>query len=157
MVDNKLALETIHKVRNGVTVVTSFRGDEVNGLTVAWASQVSYNPPMVMVSIGPRRYTHDMIQESGVFAVNILGENQIDLAKLFGFKSGRKVNKFENVGYDRKSTGAPILKDAVAYLDCRVVSTHTAGDHTIFVGSIEDCEIRSEDEPLIYRTTDYWG
>jgi len=98
-----------------------------------------------------------MIQESGVFAVNILGENQIDLAKLFGFKSGRKVNKFENVGYDRKSTGAPILKDAVAYLDCRVVSTHTAGDHTIFVGSIEDCEIRSEDEPLIYRTTDYWG
>jgi flavin reductase (DIM6/NTAB) family NADH-FMN oxidoreductase RutF len=156
MVDNQLALETIHKVRNGVTIVTSFRGDQVNGLTVAWASQVSYNPPMVMVSVGPGRFTHDMIKESGCFAVNILGESKMELAKHFGFKSGRKTDKFEGIEFERKTTGSPIMKDAIAYLDCKVVSSHTAGDHTIFVGSIEDCEIRSDKEPLIYRTTDYW-
>ena len=157
MVDLKLAWETIHKVRNGVTIVTSYRGDEVNGLTAAWVSQVSQKPPMVMVSVAPPRYTHDMIKESGHFAVNILGEDQIELAKLFGFKSGKQINKFESVEYDRKTTGAPILKDALAYLDCKVVSATTAGDHTIFIGEVVDCEIRTEDEPMIYRISDFWG
>jgi flavin reductase (DIM6/NTAB) family NADH-FMN oxidoreductase RutF len=157
MTDVSLALDTLHKIQNGVCIVTSYRDDKVNGLAVAWASQVSYNPPMVMVSVGPGRYTHDMIKESGSFAVNILGESKIELARLFGLKSGRKINKFENVDFERKSTGAPILKDAIAYLDCKVHSSHTAGDHTIFVGSIEDCEIRSDEAPLVYRTTDYWG
>ncbi|UCH88348.1 MAG: flavin reductase [Thermoplasmata archaeon] len=157
MVDEQLALETIHKVRNGVSVVTSFRGDEINGLTVAWASQVSYSPPMVMISVGPGRHTHDMIKESGCFAINILGESKMELAKHFGMQSGRKVKKFENIEYERKVTGAPILIDAIAYLDCKVHSSHTAGDHTIFVGTIEDCKICSDEEPLIYRTTDYWG
>ena len=157
MVDLKLAWETIHKVRNGISVVTSYRGDEVNGLTAAWVSQVSLKPPMVMVSVAPPRYTHDMIKESGHFAVNIPGEEHIELAKLFGFKSGKQINKFENVEYERKSTGAPILKDALAYLDCKVDSVTTAGDHTIFVGEVVECEIRSDAEPLIYRTSDYWG
>jgi len=156
LVDLKMAWETIHKVRNGVTIVTAFRGDEVNGLTAAWVSQVSQKPPMVMVSVAPPRYTHDMIRESGCFAVNILGESGMELAKLFGFKSGKQVNKFENVEYERKSTGAPIIKDAVAYLDCRVDSEATAGDHTVFFGEVVDAGIRSDEEPMVYRIKDFW-
>jgi flavin reductase (DIM6/NTAB) family NADH-FMN oxidoreductase RutF len=157
MVDLKLVWEAIHKVRNGVSIVTSYRGDEVNGLTAAWVSQVSQKPPMVMVSVAPPRYTHDMIKETGQYAVNILGEDQIELAKLFGFKSGKQINKFKNVEYERKTTGAPIIKNALAYLDCEVDSATTAGDHTIFVGKVVDCEIRSKDEPLIYLISDFWG
>ena len=81
----------------------------------------------------------------------------MELAKLFGFKSGKQVKKFEGVKYERKVTGAPILIDAIAYLDCKVVSETTAGDHTIFVGEVVDAKICSEEEPLIYRTSDFWG
>jgi flavin reductase (DIM6/NTAB) family NADH-FMN oxidoreductase RutF len=112
---------------------------------------------MVMVSVGPGRHTHDMIKESGCFAVNILGESKIELAKHFGLQSGRNLDKFEGVEFERKKTGAPIIKDSIAYLDCKVQAAHTAGDHTIFVGTIEDCDICSDEHPLIYRTVDYWG
>lgn len=157
MDDLKKAWNSLHKVVNGVSIITSFRGDKVNGLAAAWVSQVSQKPPMVMVSVAPPRYTHDMIVESGCFAVNILGESQVELGRHFGLKSGKQIDKFEGIEFERKSTGAPIMKDAIAYMDCKVDSSHTAGDHTIFVGEIIDAEIRSEEPPLIYRTKDYWG
>ncbi|MEM2107250.1 MAG: flavin reductase family protein, partial [Candidatus Bathyarchaeia archaeon] len=62
----------LDKILNGVTVVTSKAGSKINGLTIAWATQVSFQPPIVAVSVGKTRYTHDMIQSSRIFAVNIL-------------------------------------------------------------------------------------
>lgn len=144
------------KLVNGVTVVSTKLNGRANALAVAWVSRVSYAPPLLMVSIGKTRHSHDMIKESGVFAVNVLGPESKETAKHFGLKSGKKIDKFEGVEYDAKVTGSPILKDCVAWMDCRVVSHHDAGSHTIFIGEILDGEVTGEKPPLIYDKASFF-
>ena len=94
---------------HGVYVVTTRLEDVVNGMTASWVSQVSLKPLLVMVSMAPSRYSHDLIKQSGVFAVNVLDRDQADLGKRFGFKSGRQVDKFAGLEWTTAATGAPIL------------------------------------------------
>jgi len=148
--------EVLEKIVNGVVIVTSKKGKEINGLTVAWVTQASFNPPLVIVSIGKERYTREFIEESKVFAINILSERQKDLAKLFGLHSGKTMNKFSKVEYETRKTGAPILKDCLAYLDCKVHKSIEVGDHIIYVGEILEARIKSDEKPLIYNSKDYF-
>jgi flavin reductase (DIM6/NTAB) family NADH-FMN oxidoreductase RutF len=146
----------LHNLINGVVIVTTKSGNTINGMTCAWASQVAWEPPLIMVSIGTGSYTNELIQERKVFAVNILNENQIEIAKLFGLKSGRAVNKFENIEYTQNTTGSPILKDVTAYFDCKLHSAFNAVDHTLFIGEILEAKKTSEIKPLKYDYSDYW-
>ncbi len=146
----------LKRIISGVYVITTGAGDIINGMTAAWVTRVSFNPPMLCVAIGKTRYTHELIEKSGVFAVNILGENQIDLGKHFGFKSGRDFNKFQGIPYETEKTGSPILKDTAGYLDCEVRNSCDAGDHTIFVGKIVSAGVNPEIRPLIYRREDFF-
>ncbi len=141
---------------NGVCVVTSKSGETINGMTVAWATQVAWEPPLVMVSIGNGSYTNELITKSKVFAINVLNETQIELAKHFGLKSGREGNKFEHITYQSKETGSPILDNVVVYFDCRLHSLLKVEDHTIFIGEILDTAKLSTEKPLVYRYSDYW-
>jgi len=84
-------------VPQGVFVITSKWNDKINGMTAAWVSQVSFKPRLLAVAIAPQRYTYELIKNSGMFCINVLGKDQIELAKHFGFKSGKNVNKFENI------------------------------------------------------------
>jgi flavin reductase (DIM6/NTAB) family NADH-FMN oxidoreductase RutF len=118
--DADKARAILQNVLNGVSIVTTKKDEIINGMTVAWVSQITWEPPMIMVSIGTGKYTTELISSSKVFAVNVLNEHQIDLAKHFGLKSGRDGNKFEEIPYEAKITGSPILKDIVAYLDCKL-------------------------------------
>ncbi len=145
-------------IPQGVYVITSHANDKINGMTAAWVSQVSFKPRLLGVAIAPQRYTFELIQASKTFGINVLAEGQVDLAKHFGFKSGRKVNKFENVPYKLSKRGNPILLEAIAYFDCEVVSSFETGDHYVFVGEVVDYEILKEGEkPLIFRWDDYFG
>ncbi|MEM3654186.1 MAG: flavin reductase family protein, partial [Candidatus Bathyarchaeia archaeon] len=86
--------EVLEKILNGVAIVTSKMDNKINGLSVAWITQVSFQPPLVAVSIGKTKYTHEMIKNSKVFAVSILYEGQVDVAKHFGLRSGKEIDKF---------------------------------------------------------------
>ena len=142
---------------HGVYVVTTKAGERVNGMTAAWVSQVSLKPLLVLVSIAPPRYSHNLIKESGVFAINVLSRDQIDLGKRFGYQSGRKVDKFAGLDYLTAATGAPILPQAFAYFDLRVVDTFPAGDHTLFVGEVLEAKIlHPEAQPLVFKKSDFF-
>jgi flavin reductase (DIM6/NTAB) family NADH-FMN oxidoreductase RutF len=142
---------------NGVYVVTTRLGDKVNGMTAAWVSQVSLNPLLVMVSIAPPRYSHTLIKESGIFAINGLSREQVDLAKRFGYKSGRKIDKFAGLDYLTASSGAPILPQAYAFLDLKLVDTFTAGDHSLFVGEVLEAKLlHPQSQPLIFKKSDFF-
>jgi flavin reductase (DIM6/NTAB) family NADH-FMN oxidoreductase RutF len=142
---------------HGVYVVTTRVGDKINGMTAAWVSQVSLNPLMIMVSIAPPRYTHTLIQESGSFAVNVLTRDQVELAKRFGYKSGRKIDKFAGLETLPAPSGAPILPQAYAYFDLKLVHTFPAGDHSLFVGQVEDAKIlHPKSSPLIFKKSDFF-
>lgn len=108
------------------------------------------------VSIWNENCTHDILLESKIFAANILGEKQQELAIHFGRQSGRDIDKFKDIRYRTEKSGSPILyKDAIAFMDCRTVNTMNAGDHTVFLGEILQAAILSEEVPLIYARPDY--
>jgi flavin reductase (DIM6/NTAB) family NADH-FMN oxidoreductase RutF len=142
---------------HGVYVVTTRLGEKLNGMTAAWVAQVSLNPLLVMVSIAPSRYSHTLIKESGIFAINVLTREQVELAKRFGYKSGRKIDKFAGLNCLAAGSGAPILPQAYAYLDLRLVHTYTAGDHTLFVGEVTEAKIlHPQSQPLIFKKSDFF-
>ena len=149
--------QVLGKVLNGVCIIGAGYNDKVNGMTAAWVSQVSFDPVLVMAAVGKERHTHKMIEKSGVFSISVLYENQIDLAKHFGFKSGKDIDKFTGVPYETNSTACPVLKDCLAYLDCKVVGSYQAGDHTLFIAEILSCDTKREAKPLIYLAKDYFG
>jgi len=144
------------KFTYGVYVVGAAHGGRVNALTCAWAMRVSHRPPLVAVAVGKTRFSHDLIAEAGSFSVNVLAQDQLELARHFGLKSGRGVNKFTNIPYRIAKTGAPILEGVAAWLDCKLVGNYPAGDHTIFVGEVVDAWA-GDAAPLRYNPRDYWG
>ncbi len=150
--------ETISKtISHGVYVVTTRTKERVNGMTAAWISQVSMKPLLLMVSIAPARYSHGLIKESGYFAINVLSEGQAGLARSFGFRSGRKHDKFQDIPYFDAPNGSPVLNDAMAFVECRLVDTFNAGDHSLFIGRAEEARLlKSDRQPLSFRWEDYF-
>ncbi|MBI4970432.1 MAG: flavin reductase [Candidatus Omnitrophica bacterium] len=137
----------------GLYVLTSHRGNEVNGFTASWVSQVSFDPPLVMVAVENNRYTHAMIEESGVFVINVLRDDQENLAKHFLIPRWKLGNKFQGIPYRLGLTQSPILESASAFVECRVVAKHTPGDHTLFVGEVIDAGPMNEGRPLCVMDT----
>jgi flavin reductase (DIM6/NTAB) family NADH-FMN oxidoreductase RutF len=141
---------------SGVTVVTSqFQGQRV-GITVSSFSSVSLEPPFVSVCISKNLFTHELITNSGVFAVNILSAQQVELGKIFaGYYKGIE-DRFAGLDLRIESTGSPILPDTLAWLDCRVYRTYDGGDHTIFVGEVLSAGFPKTAIPLLYHNRT-WG
>ena len=136
---------------HGVYIVTVQAQGRKNGMTAAWVSQVSFKPPLVMVSIAPARYTYKLIKNSGYFAINTLSEDQFMLAKHFGFQTGRKVDKLAEIEHFEAGHGSPVIKDALAYIECKVIDTHEAGDHTLFIGEVIEGKVLKEEKgPLLF-------
>jgi flavin reductase (DIM6/NTAB) family NADH-FMN oxidoreductase RutF len=112
-----------------------------------------------MAAVYHHSHTHQFIQKSGAFAVNLLAADQSEIARHFGRQTGRDVDKFkrEDIYWERRITRSPILIDALAYFDCRVVDAYDppGGDHTLYIGEVIDAEQLREAEPLIFRRSDY--
>ncbi|HVF59021.1 MAG TPA: flavin reductase family protein [Thermoanaerobaculia bacterium] len=120
----------------GVTITTIRAGDRIHGLTVSAFASVSADPPLVTVVIDNRHKAWPMLEEEGaVFAVNVLRQEQMDLSNRFAWLKDE--DRFEEGSWTTAVTGAPILEDSLAWLDCTIVGRLRAGTHTIYVGSVE--------------------
>jgi flavin reductase (DIM6/NTAB) family NADH-FMN oxidoreductase RutF len=149
--------QAITKMSYGVYVVTSKHEEKINGCTTIWVAQLSAKPLLITVALAKPRYTLELMSKSNIFAVNILSEKQLELGKHFGFQSGRKFDKFANIPYVTKATGAPIFPDATAYLDCNLWAKYDGGDHIICVGEVVDGAVLHEIDPLIFHQEDFFG
>lgn len=136
----------------GVTVVTSRHGEEIHGMTVNSFSSLTLEPPLVLFCADQSAHTYELVAAGGIFAVNMLHEGQDELSNVFaGRYPERDEDRFAGVSYRQAVTGAPILQESLAYLDCRVVASHPQGTHTIFVGAVEAAELLQPDaRPLLY-------
>ena len=114
----------------GVTIVTARSGEKVHGMTVSAFTEVSLDPPLVLVCCDKSSNTHLLMAEGGVFAVNILARDQTALSNKFASKK-EEWQRFDGLAWDTEVTGAPILPGTVAALDCRVVGPPPARDHQI--------------------------
>lgn len=123
-----------------VTVVCTYdSADTPNGLAVSWTSIAVSTPPHVMIAVRPGRYSHAALLESGEFTLNIPSEDQICEADYFGITSGRKTNKFSDLGLTptpAQHVHAPMIAEFPLSLECRVVSMQEIGTHTIFIAEI---------------------
>lgn len=133
------------------------RGQDTSAMTASQVMQTSERPPCIAVAVRGDRYTHDRILESGTFALSILREDQVDVATHFGETSGEYHDKFQGVPYGVTPGGSPFLLDCLAYLDCRLLDTARAGDHTIFIGEVISGDTLGVSHPLIYDPTEYEG
>ncbi|OAT86743.1 flavin reductase family protein [Desulfotomaculum copahuensis] len=139
-----------------VCLVGAKENDKHNVMTAAWVSQVSANPLLVMVSVAPGRYSHDMIVRTGEFMVSVLSAAQQEVSTFCGSRSGRDVDKIARLNLQTKPAEAisvPRLSGCVANLECKVTGQHTAGDHTLFIGEVVAADVAAADvQPLImYR------
>ena len=142
--------EVLAKIPYGVSVVTMGRGGAQveNGLTISWMSQVSFNPPMLMISVDKLHYSVDLLRSTKNFCVNLLGEDQLPLAGRFAKQASTGDDKLTDVAQRPADSGAAILTDSVAYFDCEVTSIVEAGDHLVVVGLIEDAAVLNDRAPL---------
>lgn len=132
---------------SGVAIVTARHDDRDFGATVSAVSSVSLEPPQLLVCINRKNRTCAAVSASRRFAVNILTENQSDLALTFA-RPGRD-REFEALPLDRSDTGLPWLSDTLATIECEVSDTLVSGTHIIFVGSAVSARVR-EGLPLAY-------
>jgi flavin reductase (DIM6/NTAB) family NADH-FMN oxidoreductase RutF len=140
--------EVLAKIPYGVSVVTTGRGGVENGLTVSWMSQVSFEPPMLMVAVNKLHYSSDLFRSTKNFCVNLLGQGQLPLAGHFAKQSMAGDDKLADLAQRPADSGAAILTDSVAYFDCEVRSIVEAGDHLLVIGQVEDAAVLTDAVPL---------
>ena len=140
------------KISYGLYVITSKKGDTINGQTANALIQVTSEPPALAIGINNGNLTNEFIKDSNVFAVSILSqETPLDFIGKFGFTSGRDTNKFEQVNYKVGSTGAPLILDnTLSVLEAKVTQHMDVGTHTVFVGEVIGTEVIREGEPMTY-------
>ena len=153
MLDEQAKKTILRKIPHGLYVCGVKDGEDVNGFTVSWLMQASFKPPLVVSCVKQDSKSHEMIKNSGVFAISFLDENQKDIAQKF-FQPQRRVgNKFEDVEFRLGETGCPILTDSLGYIECQVVGAVEKGDHTVYVGEVIAAGVNREAEALRLETT----
>jgi len=137
----------------GLYIVSSKKGEHINGQIVNTVIQVTSDPPRVAVIINKKNLTHEFIADSRVFAAMVLDENvRMVFLGPFGFRSGRDINKFEKAAYKIGDTGSPILmENTLSMIEAEVMDDIDLGTHTIFVGNVVNSEVLNSGTPLTYR------
>ena len=147
--------DALSRFPSGVTIVTVQAGGERHGLTVSAFASVSPKPPLIAVAIDHRHRAHDFFETDGAtFAVNILGEKQSELSNRFAWVKDE--DRFAVGTWSNSVTGAPVLEDALAWLDCTIYNRFVAGSHTVYIGLVEAVKQESSERPpLVYWNRGY--
>ena len=149
---DRLRRRVLWTMPSGLYVVGSKAGDRLNLKTANWATQVSFDPTLVAVSVEKAAMTHELIAGSGVFALSIVDREDRAIVRRFTKPaeldaSARTLNGF---AFRTAVTGAPILEQAVAHLDCEVRQTVDCGGHDLFIGEVVDAAFsKPEDTPVL--------
>jgi len=137
------------KFATGVTVITTLQSDgEVHGMTANGICSVSLEPLLALVCAGHNTASYPLIKESGRFAINILSLEQLSIAQYFARPTEKKTGDVD-VNFIMSSHGGAIVEGSLAHMDCHVVFETVAGDHTIFIGEIDEIDVH-DGEPLIF-------
>jgi flavin reductase (DIM6/NTAB) family NADH-FMN oxidoreductase RutF len=140
----------------GVTVITVTRDSErVHGMTANSFTSVSLDPLQVLVCVDHRAQTHQFVQERKLFGINILAENQEELARYFA-KPEQDPEIAARLGVRMRSSdrGTPLLDGAIVQLDCRLANVVQSGDHSIFIADVHGLEMH-EGRPLVFHAGQY--
>lgn len=140
--DDELLNKVTWKIPNALALIGSRSGDERNGMTTSWITQLSMEPVLLGVSVDNTAVTHRLITDGGSFTVNLWSADDTRVFVKFS-----KPATYEDGALNGRSvrdgvTGAPVFEEAIAHLDCVVREAHDLGTHTLFIGEVVDAGIR---------------
>jgi len=137
-------------INNGLAIVSAKKGKHYNGLIVHAAFQLDADGPAVLIAINRSNLTHEYIESCRSFTLSILEkEAPMSLINLFGFRTGREVDKFAGVEYELGKNGLPyVLDNALAYIEAHVIHTFHVNPVTLFLGRVAESRLLKEGEPL---------
>ena len=148
-----LDLESLFKLSYGMCIVSSKKDDKFNGCLVNTVFQITPEPPMIAVSINRQCLTHEYIAGSRVFTVSVLSQDAaMSFIGRFGWKSGRDIDKFEQINYKLGETGTPIILDnTISFVEAEVEESIDVATHTLFIAKIVACQtLDNEKAPMTY-------
>jgi flavin reductase (DIM6/NTAB) family NADH-FMN oxidoreductase RutF len=137
----------------GLYLLTAKNGEDIASGTMNWVTQCSFKPPMVAVAIKADSHPYGVVKQSGHFALNVLNEDQKDIAQAFFSTVPPEGDKLGPVSFRAGSTGAPIINESPAYWECKVVDVVEQGDHHVFVAEVVDAGVNREGRTLLMRDT----
>lgn len=145
----------LNQITNGLFLIGArdADGNELNGMTATWLTQLSFHPRLVGVSIENDSHTHKLIAESGVYTVNMVRDGDEDLVEQFTKPQEKVGDKLGRTSFHIGQTGAPIFDDCISFFECEVTETVATGDHTLFIGRVVDGNVLdAEAEPYVLAT-----
>jgi flavin reductase (DIM6/NTAB) family NADH-FMN oxidoreductase RutF len=152
--DEQAKKTALRRIPYGLFLLTAKNGDDIASGTVNWVTQTSFKPPMVAVGIKQDSHPYAVVKAAGSFAVNALGSDQKDVAQAFFGTVKPEGSKLGPVTFRAgAATGAPVVNEAPAWWECRVVGVLEQGDHHIFLGEVVDAGVNSETPTLLMRDT----
>jgi flavin reductase (DIM6/NTAB) family NADH-FMN oxidoreductase RutF len=141
--------DALRQIAYGLYILTTGYEGSLNAITCNWVTQISFKPLLVLVAVEKESYSHRLLEESGVFALNLLANDQSHLARRMAIPHKHNPHKLAGIPYQLGATGAPLLDEALAWLECEVRHILEAdGDHTLFVGEVVAGEVIRQAEPL---------
>lgn len=153
---DRLRRRVLWTMPSGLYIVGSRAGERRNGMTCNWATQLGFDPKLLAVSVEKDAFTHELIAEGGVFCLNIVDREDRVIVRKFTKPvdvdtEARTLNGF---AFHDGVSGAPVLDQALAYVDCTVHSTVDAGSHSLFLGEIVDAAFQKDEETPALRMED---
>ncbi len=141
---------------SGLYVLGSRAGERRNGMTLSWATQVSSSPKLIGVGVEKEAFTHELIAEGGVFCLNIVDREDRAIVRKFTkpVEVDLAAHTLNGFPFHDGPTGAPVLDQAVAWLDCRVHSTVDLGEHSLFLGEVVDAGFQKPEDTPVLRMED---
>jgi flavin reductase (DIM6/NTAB) family NADH-FMN oxidoreductase RutF len=154
-VDPQAKKVALRAINYGLYVLTAKDGDELAAASVNWLSQASFEPPLIVLGCKNDNDSTRLIKGSGVLAVNVLGESQLDIGKAFFRTTQVEDGKLSGHAYEPgPETGCPLLTELPYWFEARVTDTVERGDHTVFVAEVVNAGVRDDTvTPLLLRST----
>ena len=140
----------VGRIPSGLFVVTARSTESETGFLASWVQQCSFEPFQLSVAVKAGRPVAEWMAPGAPFVVNILEEDQTDLLVHFGKGFALSELGFNGLDVDRSLAGAPVLTEALAFLDCRVMTRLSAGDHDLFIGRVVGGRVLSEGRPMVH-------
>jgi flavin reductase (DIM6/NTAB) family NADH-FMN oxidoreductase RutF len=139
---------------SGLYVVGSRAGERRNGMTINWVTQVSFEPKLVAISVEDTAVTHELISEGGVFAISLVSREDRAIVRKFTKPVEVEGGTLNGFPFHDGVSGAPILDQAPAYVDCEVRQTVDVGNHTMFIGEVVDAGFQADEDTEVLRMED---
>lgn len=146
---DRMMHEILREIPYGLYVVGVRANGDMNAMAASWVTQCSFDPPLLMVAVHKPSRTYDLVKAGRVFSLNLLDKKERKIIRMLEPPARSAGDKLGKVGHVEEDTGAPILRHAFAFLECKVRAIYEPGDHALVVGEVVHAVRKERGDPLV--------